>query len=76
MRDGVLTSDYGAAKETGADVMREVCVYGGEDRGVFWDAADGAQEVDGGFEGAREEAGTLESQLSFIRECSSIRVRI
>ena len=40
MRNGVLARDGKAIGQAGGDVMREVCVYGGEDGGVVWDGAD------------------------------------
>jgi hypothetical protein len=35
--DGVLTGDEGAVRQGDRDVVREVCVNGGEDGGMRWD---------------------------------------
>lgn len=35
-----MTGYYETVGETGGDVVREVCVYGGEDRGVAGNTAD------------------------------------
>ena len=58
MADGVLTGDDTPVREAGGDVVREVADDGGEDGSFgFVDSAHDGEEVDGGFEGAREEAG-------------------
>jgi hypothetical protein len=57
--NGVLASDGGAVCEPGADVVGEIGVDGGQDGDVFGDTADAGEEVDCGFEGAGEEAGSV-----------------
>jgi hypothetical protein len=57
--DGVLTGNEGAVGQGDGDVVREVCVDGGEDGGVGWDGTDAREEVDGRFERAGEEAGAV-----------------
>lgn len=49
MGNGVLSYDRCAVAETGADVVGEIGVYGG-DYFCGVDACDGTEEVDGGFE--------------------------
>lgn len=62
--DGVLARDDAAVGEAGGDVVRKVADDGGEDGGFgFVDAAHDGEEVDCGFEGAGEEAGTCEEEV-------------
>lgn len=46
MRDVVLTCYVGAIGQGDTDVVREVCVDGGQDCHVGGDVADAAEEVD------------------------------
>ena len=63
--DGVLARDGGPVGEAGGDVVREVAADGGEDGGFgLVDAAHDGEEVDGGFEGAGEEAGAGEEEVA------------
>lgn len=65
MADGVLAC-YGArVGKAGGYVVREVGDDGGEDGGFgFVNTADYGEEVDGGFEGAGEEAGAGEEEVA------------
>lgn len=65
MADGVLARDDGRVCEAGGYVVREIADDGGEDGGFgFVDAAYDGEEVDGGFEGAGEEAGSREEEVA------------
>ncbi|CAG8956251.1 hypothetical protein HYFRA_00003631 [Hymenoscyphus fraxineus] len=63
--DFVLADDLGAVLQTGGDVVAEVAVDCGDDFDVCWDVGDGAEEVDGAFEGPREETGAGEEEVSY-----------
>jgi hypothetical protein len=63
MGDRVLASDEGAVGKGDGDVVREVCIDGGEDGGVTGYRTDAGKKVDGGLERAGEEAGAV----AFVR---------
>lgn len=63
--DGVLARDDAAVREAGRDVVREVADDGGQHGGLrLVDAAHDGEEVDGGLEGAGEEAGAGEEEVA------------
>jgi hypothetical protein len=63
MGNGILAGDEGAVGKGDGDVVREVCVDGGEDGGVARYGAYAGKKVDGGLERAGEEAGAI----AFVR---------
>ena len=66
MADGVLARDDASVCEAGGYVVREVADDGGEDGGFgFVYAAYDGEEVDCGFEGAGEETGSGEEEVSY-----------
>lgn len=66
MADGVLARYDASVCEAGGYVVREVADDGGEDGGFrFVYAAYDGEEVDCGFEGAGEEAGSGEEEVSY-----------
>ena len=65
MGDFVLAYDYGAVDEAGGDVMAEIRIDGWDYVDVFWDAGDGGEEVDGGFETPDEETGAGEEEIAY-----------
>lgn len=64
MGDAVLTSDGCAIGQAGGNMMREIGVDSWNDGGVAGHTADGREEVDCGFEGAGEEAGTVDVSVN------------
>lgn len=65
MADGILACDNSAVRKAGRDVMCKVTHYSGENGGSrFIDAANYSKEIDGCFEGTREESSTGEEEVA------------
>ena len=64
--DGVLAGDDAAVREAGGYVVREIADDGGQHGGFGpVDAAHDCEEIDCGFEGAGEQSGAGEEQVSY-----------
>ena len=66
MTDGVLAGDYASVREAGGYVMREIADNGGQHGGFrLVDASHDCEEIDCGFDGAGEQSGSGEEQVSY-----------
>ena len=66
MTDGVLAGDDASVREAGGYVMREIADDGGQHGGFrLVDASHDCKEIDCGFDGAGEQSGSGEEQVSY-----------
>ena len=65
MANGILACDNSAVCKAGRDVMCKVTHDSGENGGSrFIDTADDGKEIDGCFEGTREESGSGKEEVA------------